>query len=334
MGNPQIKNVTCYGGGMIGCGWATCLSLGGCNVKIYDTSPECLQLAPTRIRQNLSEMEEGGLVSAEEVDAAMDRIRCLSDLEAALSNSELVIEATPERMDIKQQVLETIDTYCGADVIVGSSSSSFLISQIACHSKYPERCMCIHPYNPPHLLPLVELVGMPGGEVHIETIRNFLASIGKKPVVLKKEAKGYIANRLQVVVGREIVEMVYRGICTVEDAEIALTYGPGLRWAIMGHNLIMQLGGGPNGVKGMFDKLVARGAEKSSYLDDLGNWIKYPDDWPEVAQAGIDETLTHRDPSIGNDNESLAAYRDKMLIEILKLHETVKLDVKGNGNDE
>ena len=175
---------------------------------------------------------------------------------------------------------------------------------------------------------------MPGGEVHIETIRNFLASIGKKPVVLKKEAKGYIANRLQVVVGREIVEMVYRGICTVEDAEIALTYGPGLRWAIMGHNLIMQLGGGPNGVKGMFDKLVARGAEKSSYLDDLGNWIKYPDDWPEVAQAGIDETLTHRDPSIGNDNESLAAYRDKMLIEILKLHETVKLDVKGNGNDE
>lgn len=321
----EFQRVTCYGAGMIGCGWATCLALGGCSVTVYDASAESLGRAPAQIRKNLEEMAAGGLITTVDMEHALSAIRYEQDRSRALDGAQLVIEATPERLEIKQQVLADIDACCGGDVVVGTSSSSLLISQIACHSKYPERCMAIHPYNPPHLIPLVELVGMPGGAAHVERVRSFLVRIGKKPVVLKKEAKGYIANRLQVVVGREIVEMVYRGICTVEDAETALTYGPGLRWAIMGHNLTMQLGGGPNGVKGMFDKVVARGAEKSSYLDDLGNWIKYPDDWPEVAQEGIDETLAHRDPAIGNDNASLAAYRDKMLIELLKLHKNVRL---------
>jgi len=155
-----------------------------------------------------------------------------------------------------------------------------------------------------------------------------MIQIGKKPVVLNKETKGFIANRFQVVIGREIVELVNRGVCSVEDCETALTFGPGLRWAIMGHNLVMQLGGGENGVRGMFAKVTAKGADRSSYLDDLGNWIKYPDDWPDVVQAGIDETLANRPRSKGNDNSTLAAYRDLMLMEILKLHQNVELDME------
>ena len=328
MNYPEIKKVALYGVGIIGAGWATNLSTAGIEVSMYGRSEESLRAAQGRVEANFSGMVDGGLLTAQQAQQAMELITYTTDLTAALSSAQLVQESVSERPAVKEEVFALIDAHCGPEVIVGSSSSSMLVSQLSSYSKYPERCICVHPYNPPHLIPLVELVGIPGSEPAVEHIRAFLKSIGKKPVVLKKEAKGYIANRLQVVVGREIVEMVYRGICTVEDAETALTYGPGLRWAIMGHNLTMQLGGGSNGVRGMFEKVVAKGAEKSSYLDDLGNWIKYPDDWPEVAQAGIDRAMASRPPEIGNDNESLAAYRDKMLIEILKLHDTVKLPAK------
>ncbi len=329
---PEIKKVALYGIGLIGAGWATNLSTNGIEVNMYGRSEESLEDARKKVAKNFQGLEEGGILTHQQVEDAIALIRYTTDVKEALTGVQLVQESVSERYDVKETVIKQIDEHCGPDVILGSSSSSLLISKMVQFSKYPERCICIHPYNPPHLIPLVELVGPEGSEDALEHTRQFLLKIGKKPVVLKKEAKGYIANRLQVVVGREIVEMVYRGICTVEDAETALTYGPGIRWAIMGHNLIMQLGGGPNGVKGMFEKVVAKGSDRSSYLDDLGNWIKYPDDWPEVAQAGIDETLAHRDPSIGNDNESLAAYRDKMLIEILKLHDTVKLDTEGKSN--
>lgn len=325
---PEIKKAALYGIGLIGAGWATNLSANGIEINMYGRSEESLANARQKVEKNFHGLVEGGVLTGQQAEQAMKLIHYTTDVAEALADVQLVQESVAERYEVKESVLKQIDEYCSPDVIVGSSTSSLLISKIAQYSKYPQRCICMHPYNPPHLIPLVELVGPEGSADALEHVRQFLLKIGKKPVVLKKEAKGYIANRLQVVVGREIVEMVYRGICTVEDAETALTYGPGMRWAIMGHNLTMQLGGGAGGVKGMFEKVVAKGSDRSSYLDDLGNWIKYPDDWPEVAQAGIDEALAHRDPAIGNDNESLAAYRDKMLIEILKLHERVKLDTE------
>lgn len=323
---PEIKKVALYGIGIIGAGWATGLSVKGVDVALYGRSDESLEKARQKVANNFAGMVEGGLLTQTQVDDALTHITYTTDVAVALADVQLVVESVAERMDVKQAVYETVDTYCGADVIVASSTSSMLISKLAEMSKYPERCICAHPYNPPHLIPLVELVGIEGGEDAIEHTRKFLLEMGKKPVVLQKETKGFIANRLQVVVGREIVEMVKRGVCSVEDCEDALTYGPGLRWAVMGHNLTMQLGGGAGGVRGMFEKVVAKGGDRSSYLDDLGNWIKYPDDWPEVCQEGVDRALAQRAEGTGHDNASLAAYRDKMLIEILKLHETVKLD--------
>lgn len=323
---PEIKKAAMYGIGLIGAGWATNLSMNSLEVNMYGRSEESLNRARARVQKNFQGLVDGGVLTQRQADDAKALIRYTTDIGEALSGVQLVQESVSERYEAKEAAFQEIDKYCGPDVILATSSSSLLISKMAPFSKYPERCVCSHPYNPPHLIPLVELVGPEGSEDAVEHMRAFLLRIGKKPVVLKKETKGYIANRFQVVVGREIVELVKRGVCTVEDCETALTYGPGLRWAIMGHNLTMQLGGGAGGVRGMFEKVVARGSDRSSYLDDLGNWIKYPDDWPEAAQAGIDETLAHRDPSIGNDNESLAAYRDKMLIEILKLHDTVRLD--------
>lgn len=323
---PEIKKVALYGIGIIGAGWATCLSVKGIDVALYGRSEESLDRAREKVATNFHGLVDGGLLTQAQVDTAVGHIVYTTDVAEALAGVQMVIESVAERADVKQAVYETVDAHCGADVIVATSTSSMLISNLAKMSKYPERCICAHPYNPPHLIPLVELVGVEGGDDAIEHTRKFLVEMGKKPVVLQKETKGFIANRLQVVIGREIVEMVKRGVCTVEDCEDALTFGPGMRWAVMGHNLTMQLGGGAGGVKGMFEKVVAKGGDRSGYLDDLGNWIKYPDDWPTVCQDGVDEALAHRTPEIGNDNASLAAYRDKMLIQILKLHETVKLE--------
>ena len=323
---PEIQKAALYGVGIIGAGWATNLSSNGVAVTMYGRSEESLNKARAKVELNFAGIVAGGLISDLTAIEAKKRIIYTTDVIEALDGVQFVQESVAERLDVKEETIAVIDRHCGEEVIIGSSSSSMLVSQISAFSKFPERCLCVHPYNPPHLIPLVEVVGIPGSEDAVGHIREFLIAVGKKPVVLNKETKGYIANRLQVVVGREIVELVKRGVCSVEDCETALTFGPGLRWAIMGHNLTMQLGGGPGGVRGMFEKLVARGGDRSGYLDDLGNWIKYPDDWPEVAQEGVNETLSHRSPGIGNDSASLAAYRDKMLIEILKLHENISLE--------
>ncbi len=323
---PQIKKVALFGAGLMGSGWATCLSYKGIEVAVYARGERQLKAAEEKVKENFKEMVEGGLLEVTEVEEALNRISYTFELKEALIDVQLVIESITEKYDIKETAYQQIDEYCDEKVIVATSTSSLLISKLAEFSKYPERCICMHPYNPPHLIPLIELVGPENSEDAIEHIRQFCIDIDKKPVVLKKETKGFIANRMQVVIGREIVELIKRGVCTIEDCETALTFGPGMRWAVMGHNLTMQLGGGAGGVKGMFEKVVAKGSDRSSYLDDLGNWIKYPDDWPEVAQAGIDETLLNRTPEIGNDNETLEKYRNKMLIEILKLHNDVKLE--------
>jgi carnitine 3-dehydrogenase len=316
---PEITRICCYGAGTIGAGWATSCSLKGLPVTVYDLEETSLDRARVAIAKNYSALVGGGVLSAAEAQSRMSLIAYTGTPEAALQDVQLILESAPERYEVKRQVLETIDQYRGEDVIVGSSTSSLLVSEMSRFSKYPDRCICAHPYNPVHLIPLVELVGSPGSEDAVAHVRGFLAGIGKEPVVLKKEAKGYIANRLQVVVGREIVELLKRGVCTVEDADKALTFGPGIRWAIMGHLLNMELGF-VGGVKGMYDKLIVPGADHSSYLDDLGNWTKYPDDLAETAQAGVDQEIANRRPETGNTAEGLTAYRDRMLIEILKLH--------------
>ncbi|MFA9422090.1 MAG: 3-hydroxyacyl-CoA dehydrogenase family protein [Sedimentibacter sp.] len=316
---PEIKRICCYGVGLIGTGCATNYIMKGYPVNMYNSKQTSLEKARGRIEGNCARLVEAGVLTDEQAEKALKLVTYTTSLEEALSDVQLIQESAPDKYEVKKDVIETVDKYCGNDVIIATSSSALLISQISAYSKFPERVICAHPYNPVHLIPLIELVGAEGSEDAVQHAKEFFALIGKEPVVLKKEIKGYIANRLQVVVGREIVELLERGVCTVEDADKALTFGPGIRWAIMGHMLAMQLGFA-GGVKAMYDKIIVKGSDRSSYLDDMANWIKYPEDLPELSQAGVDEEMANRSPEIGNTNESLIEYRDKMLIEILKLH--------------
>ena len=139
-----------------------------------------------------------------------------------------------------------------------------------------------------------------------------------EPVVLQKEALGFICNRLQMALYREVANLVLSGVCTVEDADKAVTFGPGIRWGIMGPSLVFELGGGKGGVEGLMNHL---NDSVSLWLADMADWKSLPAEWAHVAQEGVDAELAARPASKGNTPETLAEYRDHMLIELLKLHE-------------
>ena len=313
-----IRRIACLGTGIIGAGWATNFVMKGLDVNLYDISDEQLELGRQRVKDNLDLLAAKGIISAAQVKEALSCLHCTSSLSEALADVQWIQESVPERYEIKQDVLSKIDEVVGLEVIYASSSSGLLISEIARFSKYPTRCICAHPYNPPHLIPLVELVGPEGSEESIQTAVEFFSSLGKEPVVLNKEVPGFIANRIQTAVAREIIDLVMNGVCSVEDADKALTFGPGIRWAIMGQNLLYNLGSS-TGIKGLYAN-VGGGKNKKSWLDDMARWTKYPDGWPDIAQQGVDEAMVKRSPETGNSNSSLADFRDNMLMEILKLH--------------
>ena len=141
--------------------------------------------------------------------------------------------------------------------------------------------------------------------------------IGKEPVVLQKEALGFICNRLQMALYREVCSLVMNGVCTVEDADKAVTFGPGLRWGIMGPSLVFQLGGGKVGIDGLLKHL---GPSINLWLNNMADFKAMPEEFGKIAREGVEEEMKNRPKEIGNDDASLAEYRDKMLIELLKLH--------------
>ncbi|MGA2228975.1 MAG: 3-hydroxyacyl-CoA dehydrogenase family protein, partial [Syntrophobacteraceae bacterium] len=173
-----------------------------------------------------------------------------------------------------------------------------------------------HPWNPPHLIPLVEITK--AQETNEETVKrtcDFYISLGKEPVVLQKESLGFISNRLSMALYREAADLVMRGVCSVEDIDKAVNFGPGLRYALMGPNLIYQLGGGVHGIQGLLKHLENSVA---LWLEDMAAWKKWPPEWSEIAQEGVNKEMANRSPEQGRTNEEIARWRNDGLIEILK----------------
>lgn len=190
------------------------------------------------------------------MDAVLARIQFTTSMEEAVKDAQFIQESGPERLPIKHSMLAEIEKYAPVDAIVATSASGLPLGQITEHAVHPERCVGGHPYNPPHLIPLVEITKTEKtDEANVELAKEFYESLGKEAIVLKKDCPGYICNRLQLAVFREMVDLVERGVCTVEEADKALTFGPAIRWAIFGHNMIMQLGN-KDGLKGMMDMLA------------------------------------------------------------------------------
>lgn len=316
--NNEIRNIACIGSGVIGYSWALYFSLKKLNTTVYDISEESIALAKERIHESLQPLIKNNVVTEEESKEIENRIVYTTNLEIAVKDSDFIVESAPESYDIKKNLVIEIEKYTKPTTIVASSTSGLLITEIASVAKYPERFIGAHPYNPPHLIPLVEITkGEKTSDEVIAKAKAFYQSIGKEAVVLQKEALGFICNRLQMALYREVCDLVMRGVCTIEDADKAVTYGPGLRWGIMGPSLVFELGGGKNGIEGLMKHLTP---SINLWLNDMADFKEMPEEFASIAQLGVNEELKNRNENIGNTDESLAEYRDKMLIELLKLH--------------
>ena len=312
------KKVACIGSGVIGASWAICFALKDFEVGVYDINDEVLAKAKNIIHDNLEILKENQVIDDARLSEIENHIHLTTSMKGAVEDAIFIQESTPEHYDIKWQVVEEIEKYANDDAIIASSTSGLLISEITKNAKHPERFVGGHPYNPPHLIPLVEITkGEKTDEKYVQQAKEFYLSVNKEPVILQKEALGFICNRLQMALYREVCHLVESGVCSIEDADKAVTFGPGIRWGIMGPSLIFQLGGGAAGIDGLMNHLHD---SINLWLNDMADFKEFPEDWPQVARKGVEEAIAHRDPSIGNDEESLKKYRDHMLIEFLKLH--------------
>lgn len=314
----DIKKVACVGAGVIGYSWALYYSLKKLSVNVYDLTDEKLELAKKRIHDSLLNLLKNDVIDEDGIEEIESRIYYTTSLEEAVKDVQFITESGPESYDVKQKMADEMEKYTASDTIIASSTSGLLVSEIAKKTKHPERFIGAHPYNPPHLIPLVELTkGDKTTDEVLECAKEFFESIDKEPVVLQKEALGFICNRIQMAVYREVCNLVMKGVCTIEDADKAVTFGPGLRWAIMGPSLVFELGGGEGHIDGLMKHL---NSSISLWLHDMADFKDFPEKFPEIARKGVDEALEHRSKEIGNDDASLAEYRDKMLISLLKLH--------------
>ena len=314
----DIKKAACVGAGVIGYSWALYYSLKKLSVTVYDLTEDKLNLAKKRIHESLINLEKNNVVSESEILEIESRICYTTSMEEAVKDVQFITESGPENYEVKQNMAEEMEKYTADDTIIASSTSGLLVTEIAKNAKHPERFIGAHPYNPPHLIPLVELTKGDKTDEHVlDVAKEFYQSIDKEPVVLQKEALGFICNRIQMAVYREVCNLVMNGVCTIEDADKAVTYGPGLRWAIMGPSLVFELGGGEGHIDGLMKHL---NPSISLWLHDMADFKDFPEEFPEVARKGVEEALKNRPREIGNDDASLAEYRDKMLISLLKLH--------------
>ncbi len=307
MANTQIRKVAIVGTGLIGASWASQYLARGLDVVATDPAPN----AEADLRKRVDEAWELLTVIGLAPGASCDRLTFTADMKEAVSKADFVQENVPERLVLKARVFAQMDEVAPPDTILASSASGITMDAIQSSCKqHPERCVLGHPFNPPHVIPLVEVVGgAKTSEAVIERAMAFYASIGKKPIRLRKPLPGHVGNRLQAALYREILYLIQEGVLSVEDADIAVCYGPGLRWGVMGPSLQWHLAGGPGGiehfVKQFMDGFVG-----------LMKKLEMPEVTPALMQTIIEGVLKEAN---GQSVEQLAQAENKMVLELLAL---------------
>lgn len=316
MNAEEISSVACVGGGTIGFSWAVLFAQHGLRVKIYDISDEVLGGAHAELRGAYETLVEAGVMSEDDVAAALDRITTTTDLAAAVKDVDFVQESGPERYRIKREIYRDLDRHARPDAILASSTSAMLMTEIQSATARPERCVVAHPYNPPHIVPSVEIV--PGEATSAETVataRDFMARMGRAPVVARKECRGHIVNHMQAVIYREALWLVGNGVATVDEIDLAFRTGPGLRLALMGPFLVGMLTS-PGGMREtMLDRKLDHSVE-----DDIPSRVereapaRTPEnmrEWTKIAVEQMEAQLAD------TDMEAVKKWRDRKLLQIL-----------------
>jgi 3-hydroxyacyl-CoA dehydrogenase len=304
--NKPIRRIAIVGTGVIGASWAAQYLARGFDVIATDPAPN----AEANLRKYVDEAWELLTAIGLSPGAARNRLSFTTNLNEALSNADLVQENGPERPDFKIKLYTDMDNVTPADSIIASSSSGITPSVMQSKCKHPDRVLIGHPFNPPHIIPLVEVVG--GAKTSPDALQQamkFYAQIGKKPILLNKEVPGHVANRLQLALYKEVLYLIQQNVVSVADADAAVNWGPGLRWGIMGPNLQYHLGGGAGGIKHFMEGVFTGLAP---VFNALGN----PEITPAFKQTIIDGVLQEA----GNRSvEQLAKEENGMLVGLLAL---------------
>jgi 3-hydroxyacyl-CoA dehydrogenase len=251
--NKPIRRVAIVGTGVIGASWAAEYLARGFDVVANDPAPN----AEANLRKYVDDAWEQLKAIGLSAGASRGRLTFTSNMMEALSNADFVQENGPERPDFKIKLFADMDDVTPPDSLIASSSSGITMSVIQTKCRRPERCVIGHPFNPPHIIPLVEVVG--GAKTSPDAIQQamkFYASIGKKPIHLRKELPGHVANRLQAALYREVAYLIEQDVLSVADADDAVSWGPGLRWGVMGPSLQWHIGGGAGGIQHFMQHLM------------------------------------------------------------------------------
>src|ERR1700756_16685 len=303
--NKQIHRIAIVGTGVIGASWAAQYLAKGFDVVATDPAPN----AEANLRKYVDNAWKDLATLGLSTGASRERLTFTTDMAAALSKADLVQENGPERPDFKMKLFAEMDEGTPVDSLIASSSSGITPSVIQSKCRRPERIVIGHPFNPPHIVPLVEVVG--GTKTSPDAIRQaieFYASIGKKPIRLNKELPGHVGNRLQAALYKEIMYLIQHDVLSVEDADVAVSYGPGPRWGVMGPSVQWHLGGGTGGIKHFMDHLMD---PLTAMIKTLGT----PDVTPELKQTIVDGVLREA----GNRSlDELAQAENEVIIGLLR----------------
>ena len=299
------RRIAIIGAGLIGSGWVSHFLRVGFDVHVYDPAGGTAERLADAVRTSWPVLSRLGLADG----ADPRRLVCHDALDSAVRDCAVVLECAPERLAVKQSLFADLDRIADDDALLFSCSSGFTISRIREHTERPERCLLGHPFNPPHLLPLVEIAG---GDHDCEPIRRALAfweSVEKVPVYLRRELPGHLVNRLTAALFREAVHLVAEDVADVEDIDKAMALGPGLRLALAGPFLNYHLGGGAGGIEHYFEHL---GPSQMARWKTLGN--------PELDDALIGRIVEGvRRMTAGRSIAGLAAERDEKLLRLAEI---------------
>ncbi|MES9684599.1 hydroxylacyl-CoA dehydrogenase [Bacillus sp. AFS001701] len=301
----KFNPVTVIGAGLIGISWTAYFLAKGLEVKVNDVRSDLEDVVHKGIVQIIPSLRELGLPT----EGLTDRLIIEKDLERALEGAALVQENGPERIEFKQELYTQIEKFVNKDALLLSSSSGLKASDISKNMVHPERMLIGHPFNPPHLVPLVEVV--PGTNTAPKTVEQavaFYKALGKNPLVLKKEIAGFVANRLQSALFREAIYLVSEGVVSMKDLDEIVTSSIGLRWAAGGPFLTFHLGGGKGGFPAFLKHL---GPGMDSLWDNLGK--------PHLNEAMAQSLSELSISSFGDTSvDDLEIERDQRQISILR----------------
>lgn len=317
----QTKKIAVIGTGVIGNGWISRFLAKGYDVVAFDPAEGAQARTQQSVQRAWTSLEKIGLADG----ASPERLTFVSTIEEAVKDAYLIQENVPEREELKQEVLGTIDKFAKPDAIIGSSTSGIKPSTLQKNLKNPERLIVAHPFNPVHILPLVEIVGGQSTEqAFIDKAVTFYKSIEMKPLVVQKEIEGHVADRLMEALWREALHLVNDGIATTEEVDAAIVYGAGLRWAQMGPFLTFHMAGGEQGMRHM--------------LKQFGPALKLP--WTKLEAPELTDELTEKvvegcETHAGDKSVAeLEDKRDEFLVKLLDLVEEYWPESKGLAANE